>query len=116
MRLISHPFFVDDLKTYAKDIDDAKIQADMITQFTNDISIEFGTDKCTYLYIENGKMKILGNTIDKNGLHLEELGDTNKYLGQDEAMGFAPQNKEKVTKEYYHHLRKIWESEHYVKH
>ena len=118
VNVISHLFFVDDLKTYAKDIDEAKIQADMITQFTNDISMEFGADKCAYLYIESGKRKSLGDTIDINGLHLEELeGDTYKYLGQDEAVGFAsPLNKEKVTKEYYRRVRKIWESELYAKH
>ena len=116
--VISHLFFVDDLKTYAKDID-GKIQADMITQFTNDISMEFGTDKCAYLYIENGNRKTLGDTININGLHLEELedGDTYKYLGQDEAVGFAsPLNQEKVAKEYYRSVRKIWESELYAKH
>ena len=48
--VISHLFFVDDLKTYAKDIDEAKIQADMITQFTNDINMEFGTNN-THTYI-----------------------------------------------------------------
>ena len=37
VNVIPHLFFADDLKTYAKDIDEAKIQADMITQFTNDI-------------------------------------------------------------------------------
>ena len=119
MSVISHLFFVDDLKTYAKDIDEAKIQADMITQFTNDINMEFGTVKCAYLYIENGKRKTLGDTIDINGLHLEELeeGDTYKYLGQDEAVGLSsPLNKDKVTKEYYRRVRKIWESELYAKH
>ena len=119
VNLISHLFFVDDLKTYAKDIDEAKIQADMITQFTNDISMEFGADKCAYLYIESGKRKSLGDTIDINGLHLEELeeDDTYKYLGQDEAVGFAsPLNKEKATKEYHRRVRKIWESELYAKH
>ena len=119
VNVISNLFFVNDLKTYAKDIDEAKIQADMITQFTNDISMEFGAVKCAYLYIESGKRKSLGDTIDINGLHLEELeeGDTYKYLGQDEAVGFAsPLNKEKVTKEYYRRVRKIWESELYAKH
>ena len=111
VNVISHLFFVDDLKTYAKGIDEAKIQADMITQFTNDISMEFGADKCAYLYIESGRRKSLGDTIDINGLHLKELeeGNTYKYLGQDEAVGFAsPLNKEKVTKEYYRRVRKIW--------
>ena len=97
--LISHLFFVDNpFKTYVKDVNEAKIQADMITQFTNDINMEFGSDKCTYLYIENGKRKTLGDTIDVNG-HLEEFEcDTYKHLGQDEAVGFASLNKEKVPR------------------
>ena len=116
--IISHLFFVDDLKTYAKNIDEAKIQADMITQFTNDIGMEFGTDKCAYLYIEKGRRKTLKTTIDINGLQLNELaeGDTYKYLGQDEAVGFnSPLNKEKVCKEYFRRVRKIWHSELYAK-
>ena len=50
--------------------------------------------------------KTLGDTIVINGLHLDELeeGDTYKYLGQDDAVGFG---KEKVTKEYYRRVRKI---------
>ena len=80
--------------------------------------MKFGTDKCANLYIENGKRKALGDIII-NGLHLEELeeGYTYKYLGRDEAVGFAsPLNKEKVTKEYYRRVRKIWESDLYAKH
>ena len=41
---ISHLFFVNDLKTYASDKKDAKLQLGLISQFLRDISIQFGSD------------------------------------------------------------------------
>ena len=41
-----------------------------------------------------------------------EEGDTYKYLGQDENINFdGPINKERVTKEYFTRVRKLWTSE-----
>ena len=41
---------------------------------------------------------------------------TNKYLGQDEDIGFnGTVNKEKVTKKYFQRVREIWLSELYAK-
>ena len=41
-----------------------------------------------------------------------EEGDTYIYLGQDENINFdGPINKERVTKEYFTRVRKIWTSE-----
>ena len=38
--------------------------------------------------------------------------DTYKYLGQDENINFdGPINKERVTKEYFTRVRKLWTSE-----
>ena len=45
---ITQLFFVDDLKTYAQDINEAKLQLDLVTTFTKNIGMEFGTDKCAY--------------------------------------------------------------------
>ena len=39
---ISHLFFVDNLKTYAQNIREAKQQLDLITTFSKDIKMEFG--------------------------------------------------------------------------
>ena len=54
---LTHLFFVDDLKTYAHDEKEAKMQLDLITTFTSDIGMEFGSDKCLPLYSE-GKKKV----------------------------------------------------------
>ena len=52
---ISHLFFVDDLKTYAHDIQEAKLQLDLIETFTKYINMQFGREKCCYMYIERSK-------------------------------------------------------------
>ena len=57
---ITHLLFVDDLKTYASNQSIARKQLELITQFTNDIGMRFGIDKCAYLYMEKGKKKLIG--------------------------------------------------------
>ena len=76
----------------------------------------FGADRCVYLYIERGQRKRLGDTINVNGLELTELieNDSYKYLGCDEDVGYKGNlNKERVKKEYFNRVRKIWKSELY---
>jgi hypothetical protein len=111
---ITHLLFVDDLKTYSKNRSDALKQLEIITNFTNDIGMEFGADKCAYLNIEKGQRTPLTETISMNGLELQELedGDSYKYLGQDKNIRYEGRlNKERITTEYYRRVRKIWSSE-----
>ena len=113
---ISHLFFVDDLKTYAHDIQEAKLQLDLITTFTKDMNMQFSSDKCTYIYIERGKQVSLGRKFSIKNIKLNQLenGNCYKYLGQDEDIGFNDTlNKERVTKEYFQRAMKIWSSELY---
>ena len=87
---ISHLFFVDDMKTYAHNIHKAKLRLDLITTFTKDINMQFGSNKCAYIYIERGKQVSLGQKFIINNIELNQLenGDCYKYLGQDEDIGF----------------------------
>ena len=113
---LNHLLFVDDLKTYAPNKETAEKQLQVITKFTYDIGMTFGADKCAYLYIERGQRKTLGDTINVNGLELTELieNDSHKYLGRDEDVGYKGNlNKERVKKEYFNRVRKIWKSELY---
>ena len=108
---ISHLILVDDI--YAQDIQEAKLEVDLITTFTKDINMQFGSDKCAYIYIERGKQVSLGRKFNINNIELNQLenGDCYKYLGQDEDIGFNDNlNKERVTKEYFQRVRKIWSS------
>ena len=69
-----------------------------------------------HMYIEKGKKKSLGEKLTVNEMELDELenGDLYKYLGPDESVGYNNAlNKEKVTKEFFRRIRKIWSSELY---
>ena len=98
---MTHLFFVDDLKTFAKNKNEATLHLDLITRFTNDINMKLGLDKCAYIYIERGKRKSLGTKLTINNIEISELEseDTYKYLGQDEDIGFKGElNKQRVMK------------------
>ena len=113
---MAHLFFVDDLKTFAKNKNEATLHLDLITRFTNDINMKLGLDKCAYIYIERGKRKSLGTKLTINNIEISELEseDTYKYLGQDEDIGFKGElNKQRVMKEYLKRVREIWNSELY---
>ena len=87
---IPHLLVVDDLKTYAPDIQEAKLQFDLITTFIKDINMQFGSDKCAYIHIKRGKQVSLGQKFSINNIELNqpENGDCYKYLRQDEDIGF----------------------------
>ena len=53
-KTITHNFFVDDLKLYGGTINVTKKQLDLLTQFSKDICMDFGNDKCPYLKIGKG--------------------------------------------------------------
>ena len=75
--------------------------------------MSFGSDKCAYMCIQNGKRYIRGESIKMNGLDLNELefSESYKYLGQDEDISYKGEmNKERVVNEYYRRVRKIWKS------
>ena len=113
---LAHLFFVDDLKSFARNEKEATLQLDLITQFTKDIDMKFGQDKHAYIYIVRGIQKSLGTKLSINGTDIEELdsGETYTYLGQDEDIGFKGElNKQRVTKEYLRRVRQIWNSELY---
>ena len=67
-----------------------------------------------YIYIEKGKRKSLGKSIVVNDVEIEELedGEMCKYLGMDEDVGYdGPLNKDRISKEFIHRAKKIWNSE-----
>ena len=79
--------------------------------------MQFGSDKCAYIYIERGKQVSLGRKFSINNIKLNQLenGDCYNYLGQDKDIGFSDTlNKERLTKGYFQRVRKVWSSELYA--
>ena len=110
----THNFFVDDLKLYASSINTAKKQLDLVTAFSKDTGMTFGDDKCAYQQIQNGKLLHYTKNLGRNQLSIKPMkeGDTYKYLGIDENISYiGPINKHRITREYYHRIKKIWNSQ-----
>ena len=113
-KILTHLFFVDELKLYAATLQQSKLQLDVVTTFSRDIGIAFGEDKCGYVYIERGKKRSLGKSIVMNGVTIRELeeGGPYRYLGQGETIGYDGKlNKDRVRSEYFRRVKKIWTSE-----
>ena len=113
-KTIAHNFFVDDLKLYSSTINIAKKQLDLVTQFSKDICMDFGTNKCAYLKIVKGMIVSDGEPLVMNNLTIKPVkeGDTYNYLGIDENISYhGPINKDGVSEEYFTRTRKIWSSE-----
>ena len=111
---LTHLLFVDDLKTFAPNKETAIEQLEVITEFSQNIGMKFGADKCACIYLERGKRKEIGESIEINGLQMTELKDhdTYKYLGLDEDIAYKGDlNKDRVKKEYFNRVKKIWKSE-----
>ena len=79
---LTYLFFVDDLRMYSENMNQAKQQLDIVTSFPKDIGMQFGLEKCAYVYTEREKRKQLGENITVNNIAIEELkqDDTCKYL------------------------------------
>ena len=76
--------------------------------------MDFGIDKCAYMKVVKGKKVSNLQPLEINDIVIQpiEEGDTYKYLWKDENINFdGPINKERVTKEYFTRVRKIWTSE-----
>ena len=111
---VNHLFFADDLKLIAVNLNLLKQQLDLVTQFSSNIGMIFGKSKCTFPAIDKEKIVESHEVIVMNGVTIKPLkdGDSYKYLGQDENIGYVgPLNKACVTAEYKKHARKIWSSE-----
>ena len=79
---MTHLFFVDDLKIFAKNENEATLHLDLITRFTN-INMKLGLDKCAYIYIERGKRKSLGTKLTINNIEISELESEDTYNNSD---------------------------------
>ena len=63
---ITHLFFVDNLKLYAPNLQEATKLRDLVTTFSNNIKMKFGESKCAYLKIEKGLIKQLAQNLEIN--------------------------------------------------
>ena len=61
------------MKLYASNLEKSKLLLDVVTTFSQDISMSFGEDKCGYVFIDRGKLKQQGEPIAISGVTTKEL-------------------------------------------
>ncbi|CAK1582520.1 unnamed protein product [Parnassius mnemosyne] len=85
---ISHLIYMDDIKLYSKTEKEMKKLIDTITEFSKDINMQFGLDKCKTLHIIRGKIKPGDYTINTTDtITAMEPKDLYKYLGYKQLKG-----------------------------
>ena len=107
---ISNLFCMDELKLYSKNDQEQVGELKIVKQFSNDIGMEFGLEKCAKASFKKGKLASTGNIITDEYTDTEEFNQQGiyKYLGVDESDGIQHSKmKEKIRKEYLRRVRLI---------
>ena len=102
---VSNLLYIDDLKIYSKnDIQMERCKA-LIQEFSNDITMEFGIEKCAVIHMKRGKVV---NSPIVTGIPLLTGEENYKYLGILQADQILHEEiKDKTKKEYFGRVRLI---------
>lgn len=111
---LTHLLYMDDLKCFAASDKKQERQLKLVKEFSDDINMKFGLDKCAKVTLRQGKVVKTENIeidLDSNIRELE-YEEPYKYLGIEEGDGFHHKAmKEKVRKEYVRRVRAILKTE-----
>ena len=111
---ISHLFYMDDLKLFAKNDVDLEGLLTTVKQFSEDICMEFGLDKCAKASFVRGRIHKKSSIVLDTETTIKELDPeaSYKYLGVNEGDGINHSAmKEKIRKEYYRRVRMVLKTE-----
>lgn len=111
---VNHLLYIDDLKLIAKSDKELKTQLKIVQQFSDDIQMQFGLDKCAKATFLDGRLQSSENIEinDTTTIRALEQHDVYKYLGINEHDGIQHKNmKKQLTKEYYRRTREILKSQ-----
>ena len=105
---------MDDLKLYSKNEQEQVGELKIVKQFSDDIGMEFGLEKCAKPVSKKGKLASTGNIVIDDDTQIQELDEEGvyKHLGVDESDGMQHSKmKEKMRKEYNKRVRLILRTE-----
>ena len=102
---ILHLIYMDDLKIFTRTEAHLSKALSTVKSFTDDISMEFGLDKCATAVMKGGEQIKSQNMPIDDKTSIQSLDEevAHKYLDIDENSGIQQSAmKEKIAKEYYH--------------
>lgn len=107
---LTHLLYMDDLKLFSGSETKLQHQLSTVKEFSDDIGMKFGLDKCAKATFKRGKF-IQGedaNIDAETSIRQLNLDETYKYLGMEENEGVRHKLvKEKVKKEYIRRVRSV---------
>ena len=110
---VSHRLYMDDLKLYTESEEDMQTLVNTTAEFSADIKMQFGLDKCATIRIKKGTKAVVDGISLPTGDHIHDLDDEGyKYLGILEADTILHADmKSLVSKEYIRRVRKVLKSQ-----
>ncbi|KAI5731448.1 hypothetical protein M8J77_010139 [Diaphorina citri] len=111
--LISHQLYMDDLKLYAPSHGKLRELIVLVEQFSNDIGMKFGLDKCKVINIKKGKYETSAVQLESGGI-IEAMDETDvyKYLGYAQARNIRHREiKDALTNEYMSRIRRVCQTD-----
>lgn len=113
---ITHLFYMDDLKLYASGQTGLRQAIRVVEEYTRDIGMEFGLDKCAVIHLQRGRVGegIEGDVELIDGRMMRQLRgeETYQYLGVAQSgIQDAGEVKRSLQDKYKRLTRKIWSSE-----
>ena len=111
---VHHLFYMDDLKTYARNDDQQTGLLKIVKTFSDDIQMEYGLDKWAKATFTGGKLTETSDIQLDTDNCIKELDQEGryKYLGINEGDGIQyAAMKEKVRKEYYRRMTLVLKSQ-----
>ena len=113
---VNHLLFMDDLKLYARSQDEVDALLGLVQEYSKDIGMEFGMDKCAVLGIKNGKRVECSGVVLPSGDLMKEVDENGyKYLGVLQAeVDKNKEMKKKVGDEYMRRVKLLARSKLYA--
>ena len=105
---VSNSFYIDDLKVFAADAKQMERCRTVIKEFSDDINMSFGLDKCAVIHLTRGKVN---NTPETLEIPILDPEDSYKYLGIIESDAIQHSTaKASARKEFFNRVRGILKS------
>lgn len=111
---ITHLFYMDDLKLYAKGRNQLEGELELVRKFSEDLGMSFGLEKCATVSVRRGKMAEEENIKLSDGREITNLGieERYKYLGIQQTYEMRQkENKDEIEKELLRRVQIILKSE-----
>ncbi|XP_052755669.1 uncharacterized protein LOC113521769 [Galleria mellonella] len=107
--VLNHLLYMDDIKLYAETENQLNQLTKIVEQFTNDIKMEFGLEKCKINSIRAGSQHPYNNTLE-SGEQITSLSEQEvyKYLGYNQALFINHKEiKLKLQQQFRHRLNAV---------